>query len=156
MNVSTSASIVVPKPRDEVFEFCCRNDTFERHLGPKGPIAGVRKLEFPPGQSLTAGAHREITLTDGSVLDEVVLDYEPSTLHRYQWSKGLKGPFAMLVRSGTGAWRFSDVPGGTQVEWGYDFTLKSPLAYPLALPIMPIFRGWLVQSLESIRAELAS
>ncbi len=156
MNVSTSASIIVPKPRDEVFEFCCRNDTFERHLRPKGPIAGVRKSEFLPGESLSAGAHRQITLTDGSVLEEVVLDYAPSTLHRYQWSKGLKGPFALLVRSGTGAWRFSDVSGGTKIEWGYDFALKSPLAYPLALPIMPIFKGWLMQSLESIRTELAS
>lgn len=75
--------------------------------------------------------------------------------HRYRWTTGLKPPFSLLVRSGTGCWDFTDVDGGTRIEWGYVFELKSPLAYPLALPIMPLFKGWLKKSLESMRAELS-
>jgi len=154
MKISTSASIVVPGPRDEVFEFSCRNETFERHLRKFGPVAGVQSAEFFEGHSLEKGGHRRIRLTDGSELDELILEYAPSTLHSYRWTDGLKGPFAFLVRNGTGTWKFSEVQGGTQIDWGYEFELKSPLAYPLALPIMPLFRGWLKQSLKSIRDEL--
>ena len=154
--VSTSASIDIPRPRAEVFDFCCRNDTYERHLRPRLPVAGVARAELLGNGSIEAGGRRRVVLTDGSELEEVILEYSPHTLHSYRWSKGLKGPFSLLVRSGTGSWRFSDVPGGTQVDWGYDFELKSPLAYPLALPVMPLFRAWLSQSLESIRNELTS
>jgi len=155
MNISTSASIVVPKPLQEVFDFCCRNETYERHLRPRLPVAGVERSEFFDGHTLKSGDHRRITLTDGSVLDEEILDYAPPTLHRYRWAKGLKGPFALLVRSGTGTWTFTDVNGGTRIDWGYAFELKSPLAYPVALPVMPLFRAWLAQSLRSIRDELS-
>ena len=155
MNITTSASIVIPRPREEVFDFCCRNDTYARHLRARGPVAGVQRAEFFDGHSLKAGDHRRIALTDGSVLDEEILDYAPPALHRYRWSKGLRGPFALLVRSGTGTWDFSEVEGGTRIDWGYDFALKSALAYPLALPIMPLFRAWLKRSLESIDEELS-
>lgn len=155
MNVSTSASVVIPKPRDEVFELCCRNETYERHLQPRPPVAGVRKVDFFDGHTLKVGDHRRVTLTDGSVLDEAILEYAPPVRHSYRWGTGLKGPFALMVRSGTGTWEFTEVDGGTRVEWGYDFALKSPLFYPLALPIMPLFRAWLRQSLQSIRDELA-
>jgi hypothetical protein len=156
MKISTSASIVVPKPREEVFDFGGRNETFTRHLRARMPVAGVQGAEFFEGHSLKAGDHRRITLTDGSVLDEEILDYEPPALHRYRWSKGLKGPFALLVRSGTGTWDFTEVDGGTRIDWSYDFVLKTALAYPLAFPIMPLFRAWLKQSLQSIHDELVS
>jgi len=156
MNISTSTSIFIPRPREEVFDFSCRNDTYERNLRPRGPVAGVQRVEFFEGHSLAEGSKRRITLTDGSVLEETILDYSPPTKHRYRWTDGLKGPFAFLVRSGTGCWDFTEVDGGTRVDWGYDFELKSPLAYPLALPIMVLFKGWLNQSLESIRSDLVS
>lgn len=155
MNISTSASIVIPKPLEEVFDFCCRNETYEQHLRPRLPVAGVQSCELFDGHSLEAGGHRRVTLTDGSVLDEEILDYAPPSLHRYRWSKGLKGPFALLVRSGTGTWTFTAADGGTRVDWSYDFALKSALAYPLALPVMPLFRGWLKQSLRSIQTALS-
>jgi len=155
MHISTSTSIVIPRPREEVFAFSCRNDTYERNLRPLGPVAGVQTAEFFEGHSLAEGSKRRITLTDGSVLEEVILDYAPPTKHRYRWSKGLKGPFAFLVRSGTGSWDFTEVDAGTRIDWGYDFELKSPLVYPLAMPIMLLFRAWLDQSLKAIRAELA-
>lgn len=155
MNISTSSSVVIPKPREEVFDFCCRNETFEQHLGPRLPVAGVQRVEFFEGDSLAVGGRRRVELTDGGVLEEAVLEYAPHRTHSYRWTTGLKGPFALLVRSGTGTWAFSDVAGGTRVDWGYEFELKSGIFYPLALPIMPLFRAWLKQSLESIRNALA-
>ena len=154
MKVSTGASVLIPVPRDEVFAFACKNETYEQHLRPLGPVAGVQKAEHVDADAPRTGGRRIMTLTDGSVLDEVILEYSPPYAHSYRWSEGLNGPFALLVRNGTGTWGFAEVEGGTLVDWGYEFELKSALAYPVALPVMPVFRAWLKQGLESIRDEL--
>jgi hypothetical protein len=107
------------------------------------------------GHALAEGSWRRISLTDGSVIDEVILDYDPPVKHRYRWTEGIKPPFSFLVRSGTGCWDFSEVDGGTRIDWSYVFELKSPLAYPALLLIVPLFRGWLKQGLEAIRSELS-
>ena len=72
MNISTSTSIVIPRPREEalpVFHFACANDTYERTLRPRGPIAGIDKAEMFEGQALAEGSWRRISMTDGSVLE---------------------------------------------------------------------------------------
>jgi hypothetical protein len=155
MNISTSASIVIPRPRPEVFAFACDNATYEQTLRPRGLIAGIDKADMFEGHALAEGSWRRISLTDGSVIDEVILDYDPPVKHRYRWTEGIKPPFSFLVRSGTGCWDFSEVDGGTRIDWSYVFELKSPLAYPALLLIVPLFRGWLKQGLEAIRSELS-
>jgi hypothetical protein len=107
------------------------------------------------GQALAEGSWRRISMTDGSVIEEVILDYVPPSRHRYRWTGGVKPPFSWLVRSGTGCWDFTEVDGGTRIDWGYVFELKSPLAYPVLLLIVPLFRSWLKQGLEAIRSELS-
>lgn len=93
-------------------------------------------------------------MTDGTVLEEVILAYEPPTKHSYRWEGGAKFPFSLLVRSGTGTWHFTEAEGGTQIVWSYTFELTSPLAYPFALPIVHFFKGWLQQGLDTICAEI--
>ena len=127
-----------------------------RVLRSRGPFAGITEVEMYEGHTLSTGAKRRIHMTDGTVIEEVILDYDPPTRHRYGWEGGAKFPFSLLVRSGTGNWKFSEVEGGTQVVWSYTFGLTSPLAYPLALPIIRLFRGWLQQGLDAIRAEILS
>jgi len=53
-----------------------------------------------------------------------------------------------------GNWDFIESEGGTRIVWTYTFGLTSPLAYPLAIPIVLLFKGWLQHGLEAIRAEL--
>jgi hypothetical protein len=154
MEISTATSIVIPRPRGEVFDFCTMDDTFERLLRPLGPIAGVAKSEMGEGQALQTGADRRITLTDGAVLNEEILDYTPPLRHQYRWVGGIKPPFSWLVRSGTGLWQFSEVEGGTRVDWSYVFEVKSAVAYVLVQPIAPLFRRWMAQGLNAVAAEL--
>ncbi len=155
MKVSTAASIVIARPREEVFDLCTKDDTPERFLRPLGPIAGVAKSEMHEGEILRTGAQRTMTLTDGSVLEEVILDYTPPMRHQYRWVGGIKPPFSWLVRSGTGRWDFTEVEDGTRIDWGYTFELRSALAYPLTLPILSLFKRWLAQSLNAIAADIA-
>lgn len=155
MELSTETSIVIPRPRGEVFDFCTDDDNTARTLRPLGPIAGVAKVEMHEGQSLETGAHRTITMTDGVVLEEEILDYTRPTRHQYRWVGGIKPPFSWLVRSGTGCWEFSEVSGGTRIVWSYVFELRSALAYPLALPIISLFKRWMAQGLGAIAADIA-
>lgn len=156
MDISTATYIVIARPREELFDFCTKDDTPERFLRPLGPIAGVAKSEMHEGEILRTGAHRTITLTDGAVLEEVILDYTRPMRHQYRWVGGLKPPFSLLVRSGTGCWDFSEVEDGTRIDWSYVFELRSALAYPLALPILALFRRWMVQGLNAIAADIAN
>lgn len=125
-------------------------------LRPRGPFAGVTNVELHEGHTLATGAKRRISMTDGTVLEEVILDYDPPVRHRYGWEGGAKFPFSLLVQSGTGNWDFTKVEGGTRIVWTYTFGLTSPLAYPLAMLIAWLFKGWLQQGLDAIRAELVA
>ncbi len=78
MNISTSASVVIPKSREEVFAHACANETVERTLRPLGPIAGLTKVEMFEGHVPEKGAWRRISMTDGSVLEDLILDYDPA------------------------------------------------------------------------------
>ena len=153
-NISTSASVLIPRPREEVFAVATDSTNAAELLRSRGPFAGVSKVELHEGQTLAKGARRRVIMTDGTVLDEVILDYNPPVRHRYGWTGGAKFPFSLLVRSGTGNWDFSEEEGGTRIVWTYTFGLTSPLAYPLAIPIVHLFNGWLQQGLDAIRAEL--
>lgn len=155
-SASTSASVVILRPRDEVFAFATDSANAARTIRPRGPFAGISKIEMYEGQSLAKGSKRRIFMTDGAVLDEVILDYNPPARHSYGWTGGVKPPFSWLVRSGGGNWDFTETEGGTRIVWTYTFDLTSPFAYPLAMPILWLFKGWLQQGLDAIGAELLS
>ena len=101
-DISTSASVFVPRPREEVFAVATDSTNAPRTLRSRGPFAGIRVIEMHEGQTLATGAKRRIPMTDGAVLEEVILDYDPPVRHRYGWAGGVKPPMSLLVRSGTG------------------------------------------------------
>jgi len=49
MDIFASASVIVPRPREEVFAFSRANDTYEPNLRPLGPIAQIEKAELTDG-----------------------------------------------------------------------------------------------------------
>ena len=114
-SISTSASVVIPRPREEVFQFATDSTNAPNTIRPHGPFAGIRNVEMYEGQSLAKGSKRRIFMTDGAVLDEVILDYDPPLRHRYGWTGGAKAPFSLLVRSGTGNWDFTEANGVTRI-----------------------------------------
>lgn len=155
MQITTHAKVTIPLPRQAVFNYAVDSENLKKDLAPYGPIAGIVDGVMLDGQPLEQGARRRMTLTDGTVLDEDILAFDPPNEHQYRWSSGLKPPFAWLVRAGEGRWLFTDVEGGTQVDWHYTFDLRSPLAYPFTLAITGLFRRWQLQGLNSIRRSLA-
>ncbi|MGQ0800180.1 MAG: SRPBCC family protein [Pseudomarimonas sp.] len=101
-----------------------------------GPIPSIRSmtLHAPPA----VGSTRELENSDGSRPQERITALEPPHRHAYTLS-GLSAPFSWLVRAGHADWSFTAVAQGTAVEWRYRFELTSPLAWPLASPLLNLF-----------------
>lgn len=94
-----------------------------------GPIPAIRQVELLGVAA--AGTRRRIQNSDGSVLDEEILELDAPHRHRYRLG-GFRAPFAWLVRQGEADWLFRDEADGCAVEWHYRFEPASALARPFA------------------------
>lgn len=152
-SISTAATVFIPRQREDVFAWVTDPST-SPSLKPSGPFAGIERIEMDEGQTLAKGVKRRVVMTDGTVLEEVIVAFDTPSRYAYGWNGGAKFPFSLLVRSGSGSWDFIEEPGGTRIVWTYTFGLTTPFAYPFALPIAALFRGWLQKGLDATRAEL--
>lgn len=121
---------------DAVFALALDPDHFVRAFRGAGPIPALTRIE-QLGEPML-GAQREVHSADGAVLQERITAFDPAERHAYELS-GLKPPLSWLVRQGEADWRFIEDGQGTRVRWDYAFTLTSPLAWPLAAPLLRIF-----------------
>jgi len=100
-----------------------------------GPIPAIHAIEMKG--ALAVGCQRTIRNRDGSVLTEQVTALQRPTRHAYRLT-GLRPPFSWLVREGRADWRLQQVADGCVVDWRYAFTLVSPLAWPVAAPLLSL------------------
>ncbi|HVH97994.1 MAG TPA: SRPBCC family protein [Enhygromyxa sp.] len=139
MRVSNIESIVVPGPREAVFERAFALAEMPKLLRGWGPVPGVERAELLDGGEYAVGKVRRIHNTDGSSLDEEILEYDPPSAHAYRLYGNFRGLAKLLVIEGRGDWSFVVLgPSRTEVTWRYEFTLTSPLAFPLAVPMMKV------------------
>ena len=61
MQLSTETFVVIPKPHEEVFDFCTDDENTARTLQPLGPIAGVAKHGRPPAPHRSGDHARRAT-----------------------------------------------------------------------------------------------
>ena len=155
MEVRASASIVIARPLEEVFDFAVDADAYPRVLLPVGPVAGIAEAEMVDGVPLAVGAVRRIRMTDGAELMEDIRALERPRIHRYGWTgEGLKAPFRWLVRAGEGEWTFSSEGEGTRIEWRYRFELTTPVLAPLGWLTVVFFERWMNRGLGRIAEAL--
>src|SRR6266542_6972894 len=129
MQISTSATIEIARPREAVFDFACACETYVKLFRPCGSIAGVTAAQMIDGAPLAAGARRRMELSDGAVLEEDVVTFDRPTRHTYRWTRGLRAPGKFLVSAGEGDWTFTEQARGTRIDWNYTFDLTTPLVY---------------------------
>lgn len=145
-------AIDVAATPERVFDFLSAPDAFVRVLQKLGPIPGISSVELLDGApALAAGVRRRVHMSDGTTLDEHVLDHERPRRQRYRWGHPPQGPFGLLIRGAEGDWRFEPAAGGTRITWDYGFELTSPLVAPLGLLVLAIFKRWMQQGLAEVR-----
>lgn len=117
-----------------------------------GPIPGLRRITL--NGPVAVGSTRELEDNDGLVLNERIAVLDAGRRHAYTLS-GLHPPLAWLARAGHADWTFTPIADGTRVVWTYDFELTSPLAWPVAWPLLNGFmRVAMQRCLDAMAREL--
>lgn len=117
-----------------------------------GPIPGLRRITLHAPAAV--GATRDVEDLAGVVMRERIDALEAGRRHAYTLS-GLQPPLSWLVRTGAADWTFAPAGDGARVVWTYTFELTSPLAAPVAVPLLRIFmRGAMQRCLDAMGREL--
>jgi hypothetical protein len=136
MPVLLEANALLPCPPAAAFALATDAARFPQFFAGCGPVPGLRAIHLDA--PLAPGSTRRVEGRDGAVMTESIVAHEPPLRHAYVLS-GLRAPLAWLVREGHADWRFESADGGTQVRWSYAFHLTTPLAWPLAAPLLKLF-----------------
>jgi hypothetical protein len=153
MHVDLIAESMLPASPAAVFALSIDPGRFPAMFRGFGPIPGLRhiRLHAPPAVDST----REVESEDGAVMRERITSLDPPQQHAYVLD-GLKPPLRWLAREGHADWRFDAAGDGTRVTWRYRFNLTSPLAWPLAAPLLKVFmQGAMRRCLDAMARELA-
>jgi len=150
MEIRTLAAQDFAAPIDTVFDLAVDHRQFSRFMKKTGPIPGIAEAEIEGGGKVTKGARRRVKMTDGSTMEEEIVALERPSRHQYRWLNRPAFPFSLLVRGAEATWTFVPKGSGARVEWRYRFELTSPLVYPLAAPVVSIFRRWMANALAAM------
>ena len=131
MAVTTEVAETIDAPPEVVFDLGTPAEMLPRLFRGYGPIPGIAKAEIVGGGELKAGAIRRITNTDGSVIDEEIIELRRPEKHVYRLIRGFKFPFSLLVRGADSDWTFSAAGAGTRVAWRFSFVPTTPLVSPV-------------------------
>lgn len=138
MRVSTRAVIEIERDREAVFAFATNVDNLPRWFRPVGPVAGVERAWVVGGGPTRKGVMRRWVLTDGTPLDEEVLEMEAPRKYVYRL-KGYRGWMRALVKHCDGEWIFSPLGRGTRITWTCTAELTSPWVAGVAVPLVKVF-----------------
>jgi hypothetical protein len=154
MIVANTESVVVAAAAEAVFDHAFDPEHLAALLGGWGPVPAVARVDRLDAGPYAIGSKRRIHNSDGSVLDEEVLVHEPPRRHGYRLFGEFGGLAKLLVREGRGDWEFHPTDAGeTLVRWRYEFTLTTPLAWPLGVVMMKVaFANMQRRALGRLRA----
>ena len=154
MQLEARAQVEIAAPPEAVFDVGADHRNFARFIHAFGPIPGIASSRMHADAVPAAGAHRDVHMSDGSTIEEVILAFDRPSRHGYRWLRAPAGPFSLIVRAGEGEFRFEPTHGGraTRVCWTYTFELTSPLVYPIALVARVLFERWMDRALVALRA----
>jgi len=156
MKLTANAETEIAAPLDAVFDYHTEADNYPGLLKPRFPLAGIKSVELIDAAVPAVGVRRRVTMTDGMELVETINQHESGKVHGYFWSEGLKSPLSLIVTRAVAQWNFRETDNGTLVHWTYDFTLTTPLVWPLAKPIFLRFQTWMSLGLKRAQTALNS
>jgi hypothetical protein len=142
MRISTTRSVKIARPPEEVFRFITDLESPARTFHGYGPIPAVLRTEVARGDPRRPGASLRVHNADGSVVTREITVVEAPSRYGYRLASGFKPPFSRLVRAGDAEWTLRADGDHTRLSWTYGFELRSLLAYPLtALLVVFLFGG---------------
>ncbi|NWG93073.1 MAG: SRPBCC family protein [Parvularculaceae bacterium] len=152
MAIETQSSIFVRAPVEKAFAFALGFDA-PSIVRKRGPLPGVKSVSGTTGAWSSAGQKRKLTLTDGSGVEETLIEVGPSS---YKYRVGaLTGPFKFLVKEMNASFEVEPRKDGSMLTWTYAFTPASPLAAPVVSFIADaLWPQWMDAALERMKDAL--
>ena len=152
MNLAIEETIEIAAPPERVFDFITSPDAVAKTFRGHGPIPAATKSELVDG-AMRVGAIRRITNSDGSVIDEEILELERPRLQRYRLLGGFRGAAKLAIRCASGRWLLEPTATGTRITWTFTFDIR-PLGYPIGVAMRGPFRKAMQKALQETARQL--
>lgn len=154
MDLKITEQVVIAAAPDRVFAHITQPDAPARTFRGHGPVPAAVKAEIVGGGELRVGAIRQVTSSDGSVVDEEIVALVPGERQAYRLVRGIKRPLSWLVRGAGGEWVLEAVGEGTEVTWTFTFELRTFLVWPVARIVGRAFRKAMRKALAETRRQV--
>jgi len=156
MKLFAKEFIVINAPSEKIFDLIVMDLEFlSRGVKQCSLVPGVISAEIVGGNKMAQGSIRRVHLSNGSVLDEEILEIKPPNFMQYKQLKGFGFPQSLLAAGATGFYQCEKLDSGTKVTWGAEFDLPSFIVYPLTYLIIQFqVRPLLRTFLETAKQEL--
>lgn len=150
--IVADTSIFIKAPVDKTFALALGFDA-PAIVRPQGLLPGVKSVAGTTGAWSKAGQKRTLTLTDGSSVEETLVEVGPAS-YKYRVAN-FSGPFKFLVKEANAAFAVEPRQNGSTLIWTYEFTPSSALAAPIVSVIASSFwTGWMDAALERLKDAL--
>lgn len=143
MRASTFAEVLVPGAIDDVFAYATDPRRISELFRGWGPIPAIEEMVVHGDGPTRVGTTRTIRNSDGTTLDEEVVEHSPPHRHAYRLFGNFQGLVKLMVREGRGSWTYSEERTAdghplTRVRWDYEFELRNPAWIVVAAPLMKV------------------
>jgi hypothetical protein len=146
---STTVTWVIHAPIEQVFSAAVAEDVLPKVLHSYGPVPAVTGTLPLHGPWETVGADRVVLLEGGGRLHEQITAFTRPSSFAYQIDEFEGTALRTFARRASGNWVFTEVEGGTRIEWTYAFEPRACVARPvLAVFASTFYRGYMKQALE--------
>ena len=154
---SATVQVKIAAGQSEVFQRIVPIDLTSIFTG-YGPLPAVIGTRHQTGAWDAAGQTRTVILSDGSLANEVLTQYEYPHYFSYTVS-GFTGVLGFLTTSANGEWWFESKPGSnvTHVTWRYAFNTCSFFSAPILWFVAKVlWRGYMRQVLMLAKCQIES
>ena len=151
MSIEVNASVTIRGRPDAVFaEAAGKVENLARFFtGYGGVIPGIKEARLEGDGVMRTGALRRGQLSDGSVIKERILRFEPPLVHAYDMAE-MNALQKLLCTNMTSTWRFSPAGEGTRIDWHYRIDPRGLLVRPLCIVVAKLFERAMQRCLDHI------
>lgn len=153
MSIDVNASVIVRGAPAAVFEEAAgKVENLARFFtGYGGLIPGIVGAHLEGDGAMRAGALRRVHLSDGSVIKERILQFEPPQVHAYDMAE-MNTLQKLLCTNMESTWRFSPADASTRIDWHYRITPRNAGVRPLCAVVAWLFERAMQRCLDNIAA----
>ena len=129
MQIQTNAQVTINDSIESVFDISTDCQNLPKFFTGYKAIPAIVSAKTVDGLPLHKGSTRIVNNSDGSSVEEIIVEVRRPTIQKYQLIKGLKPPFSWLVSIASGSWLYEAIDTRTKITWEFNFEVRNIFAY---------------------------